>query len=72
MTPFDILLERLKQYDEVLLCELLDISAEDLVNRFTDRVKERRSFITKELELLDPTDLEDLGEDGYEEEDETY
>ncbi len=70
MTPFDILLERLKQYDEVLLCELLDISAEDLVDRFMDRIKSRRSFITKELELVDPADLEaeDLGEDEYEDE----
>ncbi len=70
MTPFDILLERLKQYDEVLLCELLDISAEDLVDRFMDRIKSRRSFITKELELVDPADIEaeDLGEDEYEDE----
>ncbi len=70
MTPFDILLERLKQYDEVLLCELLDISAEDLVDRFMDRIKSRRSFITKELELIDPADIEaeDLGEDEYEDE----
>ncbi len=71
MTPFDILLERLKQYDEVLLCELLDISSEDLVDMFMDRVRKRRSFITKELELMNPDDLEgdDLGEDEYEDED---
>jgi len=57
MIPFDILLERLKQYDEVQLCELLDISAEDLVDGFVAKIKERRAYITKEIELIDPEDI---------------
>jgi hypothetical protein len=65
MIPFDILLERLKQYDEVQICELLDISSEELVDGFVTRIRERRSYITKELELLDPDDglADDFDED---------
>lgn len=65
MIPLDILLERLKQYDEVQLCELLDISSEELVEMFLERVKKRRYYITKELELMDPADAE--ADDGEEE-----
>ena len=48
------LIESLKEYDEVQLLELLEISAEDIVNRFEDKVKERRYYIEKELELQEP------------------
>ncbi len=70
MIPFAILLEMLKQYDEVQLCELMDVSSEDLVDTFVERIKQRRKYISKELELLDPTEIdpEDLGEDEYEDE----
>ena len=66
MIPFDILLERLKQYDEVQICELLDVSAEELVDAFVARIRERRSYISKELELFDPDDGEadDFDEDS--------
>jgi hypothetical protein len=65
MIPFDILLERLKQYDEVQICELLDVSAEELVDSFVARIRERRAYISKELELIDPADGEadDFDED---------
>ncbi len=35
------LYDRLKQIDEVTLLEILDISAEELVERFGDRIEER-------------------------------
>ena len=48
-----ILIERLKEYDEVQICELLDVSSEELVEAFVARIKERRAYITKELELAE-------------------
>jgi len=52
MYPLDLLIEYLKTLDEVQLCELLDIAAEDLVERFADKIRERRAYLTKELELI--------------------
>jgi anion-transporting ArsA/GET3 family ATPase len=42
--------EELKKVDEVQLLELLEIDATDLVERFDDRIKERREFLVKEFE----------------------
>lgn len=58
----DILFERLKQFDEVTLLELLDITAEDILTRFKDRVISRKSQLYGEVELLTPED-EELEED---------
>jgi len=49
-------IEELKEYishnvDEVGVLELLDISAEDLVEAFHDRIEERYDKLLKELEL---------------------
>lgn len=52
MFPLDLLKEYLKTLDEVMLCELLDISAEDLVDMFEAKIRERRTYLTKELELI--------------------
>lgn len=57
-----ILIERLKEYDEIQICELLDVSSEELVEAFAARIKERRAYITKELELNDPEEPE--GDEG--------
>ena len=62
MIPLNQLIERLQQYDEVQLLELLDISSEEILERFEDKLKERRSYIEKELELYSSAD-EDLGAD---------
>lgn len=48
-TLFTELSERLKQFDEVLLLELLDISAEELVERFADKVEERYERLIEEV-----------------------
>jgi hypothetical protein len=41
--------ERLTALDEVTLLELLDISSEDIVSMFSDRIEERADFLEKEV-----------------------
>ena len=53
MVRIDILHEWLKQLDETQLCELLDISSEDIIARFNDLIITRRKYIEKEMEVLD-------------------
>ena len=63
----DILMERLKHYDEVTLLELLDIDAEDLLERFKDKVISRRDYLAGEVELLEETDEDMVDElEGFE------
>lgn len=66
MSHLDILMERLKGYDEVQVLELLDISTEDLLLAFPAKIYERKSYIERELELL-VEDEEDLVDelDGF-------
>lgn len=54
----DILFERLKQFDEVILLELLDITSEDILNKFKDRVKAKREQLYGEIEILNIDDPE--------------
>jgi hypothetical protein len=56
MYPIDLLLDYLKTLDEVLLCELLDISSEELVDMFQERIAKRRSYLEKEVELMNEVD----------------
>lgn len=44
------LLERLKDLDEVLLLELLEITSEDLVDAFLDKVEEREEYIRGQID----------------------
>lgn len=44
------LLEQLKQLDEVTLMELLDISSEDLVDAFLDKIKDNEDWLSGQLE----------------------
>jgi len=46
------LLEKLKQLDEVLLLELLDLKSEELVDAFLDKIAEREAYIRHETEEL--------------------
>lgn len=39
------LIEELRKVDEVTLLELLDIEADDLIDMFGDKVKERLDYI---------------------------
>ena len=49
--------ERLKRLDEVLLLEVLEISAEDLVERFQDIIEDKIEELGQELE--DEQELEE-------------
>jgi len=42
--------EKLKRYDEILLLELLEISADDIVDRFMDIIEEKADFLENDLE----------------------
>ena len=43
------MVERLKQIDEISLLEILDLSAEDLVERFEDRILAKWEDLEEEL-----------------------
>jgi len=58
------ILTELLQYDEVDILELLDISTEDLVRRFADRINERITYIEKTI--ADRTDARSDSEDQEE------
>jgi hypothetical protein len=69
MLPLELLLEYLKRVDEVQLLELLNLTSEDLVDTFLDRIKERRKFLEGEVEQL--PEPPEAGEGGtfYDDED---
>ena len=48
-----ILIER---YDSVDVLELLNITVEELVNRFEDRIEERYDYLVKELDTGEEED----------------
>jgi hypothetical protein len=64
-THVDLLIERLKQFDEVTLLELLDITAEELLERFLDKVDERKQQLFGEIEILNIEDEELDDEDDF-------
>lgn len=61
------LLEKLKQYDEFLLLDLLKITSEDIVKRWADEIEERFDELSEELgeseeeTLFYSEDNEDVG-----------
>lgn len=50
---FNELCERLKQVEETLLLELLDINSHQIVDRFNDHIEQRRDYLEDDLELDD-------------------
>jgi hypothetical protein len=42
--------ERLMQLDEISLLEILNITSEDLVERFADKIEDRADNLEEELE----------------------
>lgn len=46
---FADMLERLRHIDEVSLLEVLNISAEDIVERFEDRIRDRFDQLEEDL-----------------------
>jgi hypothetical protein len=43
------IISKLSQYDELMLLEMLNISAEELLERFIDKVEDRFELLEKEL-----------------------
>ncbi len=42
--------EKLKQVDEVSLLEILNITSDEIVDRFDDRIEEREDYLRNEFE----------------------
>jgi len=55
MTLVD-LMEKLKQIEEVTLMELLEISSDDLVDRFIDKIEEKFETLENEVDDTTPWD----------------
>lgn len=73
MSHFDMLMERLKSYDEVTILELLNLTTNELLAKFAERVWERKEYIEREVEMLyeEQDDEEMVDEfDGFEIEEE--
>jgi hypothetical protein len=44
------IIEELKQIDEISLLEILDISSEDILEKFKDLIEERLEYFQQDLE----------------------
>lgn len=44
------LIERLRLYDELLVLELLNLTTDDIIDAFLDRIDERYNYIHDKLE----------------------
>jgi hypothetical protein len=56
MLTLEEVCDRLKQQDEISVMEVLELTAEDLVDRFRDKVEEKLDYFAE--------DLEDSNDDG--------
>jgi len=56
-------INHLKRIDEISLLEVLDISSEDLVDRFVDKIEDKYEQLAKEFE----NEQEDFPAEGYRE-----
>lgn len=50
MKTFEEICENLIKIDEITLMEILDISSEDLVSRFKDKIEEKIEYFEDDLE----------------------
>jgi len=57
---FNELCERLKEIEETLLLELLDINSHQIVDRFHDLVEQKRDYLEDDLELDDVFNEDEL------------
>jgi hypothetical protein len=58
------LCDRLKQLEETLLLEVLDINSGQIVDRFQDVVEDKRDYLEEDLELDDVFSDDDEYEQG--------
>ena len=57
---FNELCERLKELEETLLLEVLDINSHQIVDRFHDLVEQKRDYLEDDLELDDVFNEDEL------------
>ena len=50
MLTFTDVCDRLKQQDEISVLEVLEITAEELVDRFQDKVEDKIDYLIDDLE----------------------
>lgn len=50
MKTFDEICEQLKETDEITLLEVLNISSEEIIERFQDFIESKLDFFQKDLE----------------------
>ena len=48
-SDYENLIEKLKQLDEITVMELLEISTEELVDRFLDKLEDKLDYINNQL-----------------------
>lgn len=49
---FADILHKLRLLDEITLMEVLEISSEDLVDKFEDKIEAKLDYLTDELEYM--------------------
>lgn len=54
------LCNRLKQLEETLLLEVLEINSTEIVNRFEDKIEDKRDYLEDDLELDDEWNDDEL------------
>jgi len=54
LLTFQEVKEKLCTYDEITLLEILEISSEDLVERFEDKIEEKYETFSEDLEEENP------------------
>ncbi len=50
MLTLEEIKERLMRLDEVVLCEILEINSEELIERFIDKIEDKMDYFEKDLE----------------------
>lgn len=50
MLTFTDVCDRLKQQDEISVLEVLEITSEELVDRFTDKIENKLDYFLEDLE----------------------
>lgn len=56
MLTLEDIKEKLKQLDEITLMETLEITSEDIVNKFVDRIEEQQDRLENDLDDHTPWD----------------
>lgn len=70
-TPLDIIIARMRLYDPTEIVDLLNITSDDLVDKFYELIEQKQSFLGREFEVFvitddDSQDLDFDDWDGHE------